>query len=177
MTRFVFPLAGLMLLLPPRLAAQEPVYWDVVARIREEGMQRSQVMSLAWYMTDVLGPRLTGSPGMKRAERWAKAKMDSLGLSNTVIEPFGRHGVGWSNEYTSLHLLTPSYQPLIGYPQAFTPGTEGKVTGEGRIAVIRAPADLERFRGTLKGAIVLATAPVAAPSRFTADAERWRLTH
>ena len=173
MARFILPLAGLLLLLPPRLAAQEPVYWDVVARIREEGMQRSQVMSLAWYMTDVLGPRLTGSPGMKRAERWAKATMDSLGLRNTVIEPFGPHGVGWSNEYTSLHLISPTYQPLIGYPQAFTPGTEGKVTGEGRIAVIRVPADLERFRGRLKGAIVLASAPVAAPSRFAADAERW----
>ena len=116
-------------LLGPRVHAQEPVHWDVVARIREEGFQRSQVMGLAWYMTDVLGPRLTGSPGMRRAEQWAKARMDSLGLSNTAIEPFGPHGVGWSNEYTSLHLLAPTYQPLIGYPQAFTPGTAGKVTG------------------------------------------------
>lgn len=153
--------------------AQEPVHWDVVARIREEGFQRSQVMSLAWYLSDVVGPRLTGSPGMRRAERWAKATMDSLGLSNTTIEPFGPHGVGWSNEYTSLHLLAPSYQPLIGYPQAFTPGTAGKVTGAGQIVAIRNAADLDRYRGKLRGAIVLATAPVAAPSRFTADAERW----
>jgi hypothetical protein len=166
-------LSAIILAVPAAVRAQEPVHWDVVARIREEGMQRSQVMSLAWYMTDVLGPRLTGSPGMKRAERWAKATMDSLGLSNTVIEPFGPHGVGWSNEYTSLHLLAPSYQPLIGYPQAFTPGTEGKVSGEGRIAVIRSAADLEQFRGKLRGAIVLATGPVPAPSRFAADAERW----
>src|SRR5687768_1372464 len=157
----------------PSAQAQEPIQWDVVARIREEGFQRSQVMSLAWYMTDVLGPRLTGSPGMKRAERWAKAKMDSLGLTNTVIEPFGPHGVGWSNEYTSLHLLAPSYQPLIGYPQAFTPGTEGKVIGAGQIVVIRNPADLDRFRGRLNGAIVLSSAPVPAPSRFTGDAERF----
>src|SRR5262245_54658886 len=94
-------LATIILLAPAAGIAQEPVHWDVVARIREEGFQRSQVMDLAWYMTDVLGPRLTGSPGMKRAERWAKAKMDSMGLSNTAIEPFGQHGVGWSNDYVS----------------------------------------------------------------------------
>jgi carboxypeptidase Q len=159
--------------LPESAPAQEPVHWDVVARIREEGLQRSQVMDLAWYMSDVLGPRLTGSPGMRRAERWVRAKMDSLGFSRTAIEPFGPHGVGWSNEYTSLHLLAPSYQPLIGYPQAFTPGTAGKVTGEGRIARIRTASDVEQFRGTLRGAIVLSTAPVPAPSRFRPDAVRW----
>ena len=153
----------LLLTLVSAASAQERVNQDVIARIREEGFRRSQVMSFAWVMTDVLGPRLTGSPGLKRAERWAKARMDSLGLVNTVIEPYGEHGVGWTNEYTSLHLMEPSYQPLIGYPQAFTPGTAGKIIGPARIVTLRSPADFAQYRGKLQGAIVLATPPNPCP--------------
>ncbi len=163
----------LLLTLVSAASAQERVNQDVIARIREEGFRRSQVMSFAWVMTDVLGPRLTGSPGLKRAERWAKARMDSLGLVNTVIEPYGEHGVGWTNEYTSLHLMEPSYQPLIGYPQAFTPGTAGKIIGPARIVALRSPADFAQYRGKLQGAIVLATAPQPVPPRFGADASRF----
>ena len=165
--------SSLILLALPPAAAQERVDLDVIGRIREEGFQRSRVMDFAWVMTDVLGPRLTGSPGMRRAQQWAKARMDSLGLVNTVIEPFGEHGVGWTNEYTSLHLLAPSYQPLIGHPQAFTPGTNGKVTGEARVVSIRSRADFEQHRGKLKGAIVLSTPPVETEPRFAADASRF----
>lgn len=152
--------------------AQEKVDLEVVARIREEGFQRSQVMEFAWYMTDVLGPRLTGSPGMRRAQQWAKVAMTELGLVNTVIEPFGEHGVGWSNEYTSLHLIEPSYQPLIGYPLAFTPGTAGKIVGPARVVTLDSPADFASYQGKLKGAIVLSGRPIPAGPRFTADAAR-----
>jgi len=155
-----------------RATAQERVDLDVIARIRAEGFLRSQVMDLAWYMTDVLGPRLTGSPGMKRAERWAQSKMTEMGLVNTVIEPFGEHGVGWQNEYTSLHLIEPSYQPLIGYPQAFTPGTAGKLVGPAQIVTLSSPADFAKYRGKLAGAIVLATPPFPVGPRFKADAVR-----
>ncbi len=163
----------LLLSLVSSLAAQEPVNHDVIARIREEGFRRSQVMEFAWVMTDVLGPRLTGSPGLKRAERWARARMDSLGLTGTVIEPYGEHGVGWTNEYTSLHLMEPSYQPIIGYPQAFTPGTAGKITGPARIVSLRSPADFGAHRGKLQGAIVLSTPPRPMAPRFGADAIRF----
>src|SRR6187431_218239 len=93
------------------LGAQEPVDRATIARIREEGFQRSQVMTFAEYMTDVLGPRLTGSPGLRRAEQWAKRTMTDLGLTSVEIEPWGEHGVGWTNVHTSLHLLEPTYQP------------------------------------------------------------------
>ena len=167
--------AGFLLgLAAPALAmSQEPVHTDVIARIREEGFRRSQVMDLAWYMTDVLGPRLTGSPGLKRAQAWAKSKMEEIGLVNALIEPFGEHGVGWTNQFTSLHLFEPTYQPLIGYPQAFTPGTDGKVSGPARIVALRSPADFDAHRGKLKGAIVLATAPVSVSPRFRPDAIRF----
>jgi carboxypeptidase Q len=156
-----------------RAAAQELVDRATIARIREEGFQRSQVMTFAEYMTDVLGPRLTGSPGLRRAEQWAKTTMTGLGLTNVAIEPWGEHGVGWTNTYTSLHLIEPTYQPVIGYPLAFTPGTSGKLTGEARIVSIGTEADFARYRGKLAGAIVLATPPVPIGPRFTADATRF----
>jgi len=78
---------------------------DVLARIREEGFQRSQVMDIAFTMTDVLGPRLTSSRGEKKAQEWAQSKMREIGLWRVVAEPFGAHEASWDNLYTSLHLL------------------------------------------------------------------------
>ncbi|HEY7696966.1 MAG TPA: M20/M25/M40 family metallo-hydrolase, partial [Vicinamibacteria bacterium] len=143
---------------------------DVLARIREEGFQRSQVMDFAFYMTDVLGPRVTSSRGEKKAQEWAQSKMRDMGLSRVVAEPFAAHEASWDNLYTSLHLLEPDYQPLIGYPYAFTPGTNGKVTAEAKIAVIRAREDFDRYRGKLKGAVVLTAPPRSVPPRFVPDA-------
>jgi len=154
------------------VAGQEPVDLEVVTKIREEGFQRSRVMDLVSYMTDVLGPRLTGSPNMRRAQRWAKATLDSMGLANSVIEPFGEAGVGWANSYTSLHLTAPDYQPLIGYPFAFTVGTNGKLAREAVLAVIRSADDFDRFRGKLRGAIVLAAPPKETALGWHSDAER-----
>lgn len=157
----------------PPLLAQDHADREVVARIREEGFQRSQVMTFAEHIADVLGPRLTGSPGLRNAERWAKTTLEGLGLANATIEPWGEHGVGWTNVYTSLHLIEPTYQPIIGYPLAFTPGTAGKLVGPARIVSIGSEADLAKFRGTLAGAIVLATPPQPVGPRFTADATRF----
>jgi hypothetical protein len=89
-----------------------------VAKIREEGLQRSRLAETLSYMTDVLGARLTLSEGMTRAQAWAMAEMERIGLTNTVIEPFMDYGVSWDNEYVSLHLVEPDYQPMVGYPLA-----------------------------------------------------------
>jgi hypothetical protein len=168
MTR-TLALSGVALLAAfPALAEDE-----VLARIREEGFQRSQVMDIAFNMTDVLGPRLTSSRGEKKAQEWVRSKMQELGLSNVVAEPFGAHEASWDNLYTSLHLLEPDYQPLIGYPQAFTPGTDGKVTADARIAVIRSREDFDRHRGKLQGMVVLTAPPRSVPPRFVADATRF----
>jgi hypothetical protein len=134
--------------------------WDAVAKIREEGLQRSQVMDIVGYMTDVLGARLTLSEGMKRAQIWAKDKMEKLGLENVVIEPFMDYGAAWDNDYFSLHMLEPEYQPMMGFPLAYTSGTKGKVVCPAIIASdIQTKKDLDRYRGKLKGAAVLATPP------------------
>ena len=143
------------------LDAQAKVDWDVMAKIREEGLQRSQVMDIAGYIVDVLGARLTNSEHMKRAQAWAKNEMEKLGLTNIVIEPFMDYGVTWDNEYFSLHLIEPDYQPMMGFPLTHTPGTAGKIVCPAVLAEIQTWADLERFKGKLKGAAVLASPPIA----------------
>ena len=144
------------------ISAQQPrADLSMVARIREEGLQRSRVMDTLSYMTDVLGPRLTLSEDMKRAQAWLKAEMERAGLAGVAIEPFMDYGVTWDNEYVSLHMLAPDYQPMTGYPLAHTPGTAGKVTARAAIVDLQAKADLEKYRGALKGLAVLVTPPVA----------------
>ncbi|MEE9566566.1 MAG: hypothetical protein V3W17_03615, partial [Desulfobacteria bacterium] len=133
--------------------------WEIISKIREEGFQRSQVMDIVGYMTDVLGARLTLSQDMVRAQIWAKDKMEKIGLVNTVIEPFMDYGVAWDNEYFSLHLLRPDYQPMVGFPLTHTPSTKGKITCPVVIAGVKMKKDLDQFLGKLKGAAVLATPP------------------
>jgi hypothetical protein len=138
------------------------VDWDMAAKIREEGLQRSQVMDIVGYMTDVLGGRLTLSEDMKRAQAWAKDRMEKLGLENVVIEPFMDYGAAWDNEYFSLQMLEPDYQPMVGFPLAYTAGTKGKVVAPAVIASdVQTRKDLDRYKGKLKGAIILSTPPYA----------------
>ena len=144
------------------LSAQQPsVDWPMVAKIREEGLQRSRVMDVEGYMTDVLGARLTVSDDMKRAQAWALAEMGRIGLTKVAAEPFMDYGVAWDNEYVSLHLLEPDYTPMVGYPLAHTPGTNGRQAAPALIADIQSKADLSALKGKLAGAVVLVSPPVA----------------
>jgi len=144
-------------------SAQTGPHWDMVAKIREEGLQRSQVMDIAGYIVDVLGARLTNSEHMKRAQAWVKGEMERLGLQNVAIEPFMDYGVTWDNEYVSLHMLEPDYTPMTGYPLTHTPGTTGKISCGAVIADIQTRADLAKVKGKLKGVAVLASPPLAIP--------------
>jgi len=137
------------------------VDWAMVAKIREQGFQRSQVMEIAGYISDVLGARLTLSADMKKAQAWAKGFMEKIGLENAAIEPFMDYGVAWDNEYFSLHMLEPDYQPLVGFPLSHTSGTRGKVICRAVIADFQTKADLDILRGRLKDCAVLATPPAA----------------
>ncbi len=146
--------------------------WEAASKIRDEGLQRSQVMDIVGYMSDVLGPRLTASPSMRKAQEWARQKMLEVGLENVVIERAGAHGVNWDNEYTSLHMIAPDYQPIIGYAKAFTSSTNGKVEADAVIVHVETEADLAQYRGTLRGKIVLIAQPFETEPHFTPDAIR-----
>jgi hypothetical protein len=136
-----------------------PIDTAMVARIRTEGLQHSQVMDIESYITDVLGARLTNSRDMKRAQEWATGKMKEIGLQNVHAEPYMDFGVSWDNDYTSLHMVEPDYQPMVGYPIAHTPGTNGKVTAEVVIADVSTKQDMDKWRGKLAGKAVLSTPP------------------
>lgn len=153
--------------------AAYPVDWDIVAHIREEGLQRSQLANTLSYMTDVLGARLTNSLAMDRAQRWSIDEMKRIGLVNIIRDPFMDYGVSWDNEYVSLHLIEPDYQPMVGYPIAHTPGTDGKQELRVIIADVRTKQDLETLRGRLQGMAVLSTPPATIDlTRFATGTPR-----
>jgi carboxypeptidase Q len=127
---------------------------QVIARILEEGAARSQVMEHVIWLADIHGPRLTGSPGIEQAGVWALQQLTSWGLSNVREERFD-FGRGWSLERFSAHMIEPQVQPVIGMPKSWTHGTGGPVTAEVVYAPIRTESDFERYRGRLRGRIVL----------------------
>jgi hypothetical protein len=129
---------------------------DPVARIRDEGLNRSKVMETLGYLTDVIGPRLTGSPNMARANEWTRDTLASWGLSNAQLEPWGPFGRGWSLKRFSAQVIEPYNIPLIAAPKAWTPGFDQPITAEVVLLDVKSESELEKFKGKLKGAIVLA---------------------
>src|SRR5215510_8426368 len=98
-------------------------------RIRQEGFRNSKVMEIASGLMDFVGPRLTGSPNMKRANEWTRDKLTELGLTNAHLEQWGPFGRGWSYQYSVVRLVAPDTAVLWGLPRAWTPGTNGPVRG------------------------------------------------
>jgi hypothetical protein len=136
------------------LAAQSTLDYATLARIQDEGLSRSQVMDHVGWLSDVAGPRLTGSPGFKQAADWAVKRLSDWGLANAKTEKW-KFGKGWSLTHFQAHLLEPQRQPLIGYPKAWTPSTKGTVTGDVVRVAIASDADFDKYRGKLAGKIVL----------------------
>src|SRR5438874_7423409 len=139
--------------------AEEQVDLAAIHRIKTEAFDHSKVMDHAFYLTDVYGPRLTGSPGLKAAAEWAVKKFTAWGLEGANLEKWGPFGRGWSQVKFSAHLKEPQYAPLIGFSRPWSPGTNGPVAGQPVLAVIQSEADMDKFKGKLKGKIVLMDAP------------------
>jgi hypothetical protein len=146
--------------------AAERVDLDVVRRIREEGLTRSQIPQLAGYLTDVIGPRLTGSSGMARANQWTAERFREWGLANVAVEPWGRFGRGWERVSFSGRILEPFVQPLQGSALAWSGSTRGTVTGPVKFVAIRDTADFARYRGTLRGVFVMRDTAIAVAPEF-----------
>jgi hypothetical protein len=165
---------GLLLLVCsiPLVADTDSPDLAVVAKIRHEGIKQTQVMKLAGYLSDVIGPRPTGSPALDRANRWAADTMRGWGLEPVALEPYENFGVGWAPQYVSVHLLAPSYAPLHAISVEWGSSTAGKLVGEPLYVTIASKADFDRYRGRLKGRIVLYQPPRATSPHFTADARR-----
>jgi carboxypeptidase Q len=139
---------------------------DPVVRIKGEGMNRSQVMQTLSYLSDVIGPRLTASPGMKRANNWTRETLEKWGMQNAHLEAWGPFGRGWSLKRFSAQIVDPLNIPLIAYPKAWSPATNGAITGEVVYIDAKTEADLEKYKGKLKGAIVFTQGPRELKARF-----------
>lgn len=135
--------------------SQERVDLETITKIRYEGFHNSQVMQLASGLMDSIGERLTGSPNMKRANEWTRDQFTAMGLSNAHLESWGPFGRGWANQYTNVRMTSPDLVPLIAYAKAWTPGTNGVVSGKCIRANIEDKKDFDRYRGKLAGMIVI----------------------
>jgi carboxypeptidase Q len=139
---------------PAVLGAQETVDRAMMARIRDEGLNRSHAWSMVDTLATVIGPRLTGSPAFLRAATWARDHLATWGLSEPHFEawPFGR---GWELEKFTLEMTQPRYAPMIGYPDAWSPSTNGDVVGQPVLIAGLSADSLATIGGRLRGAIVM----------------------
>ncbi len=168
-------LAGLALAPPRPVHGQtgEPVDLNAVYLIKREGLDRSQIMDVMSWLTDVYGPRLTGSPNLQAAADYASGQFRDWGLSNIAHEVWGEFGPGWTNDRFYGHALEPQAYPLVGYPKAWTPSTAGAVTAEAVRVTIETDADFDKYRDQLTGKFVLTAAVPDAPALFEAPAQRY----
>ena len=155
MDRFLpFLILVLGLVAIPSEQSSEKIDAAAVARIRDEGLNRSQVMDHIWWLSDVYGPRLTGGPQIQQASDWTLKKFKEWGLANPHRETFA-FGKGWSLVRFHAHMIEPQVQPIIGFPGSWTPGTKGTITADVVRVQIENEADFEKYRGKLAGKIVL----------------------
>ena len=145
---------------------------DPIARIRDEGLNRSQVMKTLLHLTDVNGPRLTGSPNLARANAWTRDTLTGWGLKNAQLEAWGPFGRGWSLQRFSAQVIEPQSISLIATPKAWTPGFADPITAEVMLLEAKTEADLEKYRGQLKGKILLASPVREVRARFEPPATR-----
>jgi hypothetical protein len=138
-----------------QVPAQEPVDLEMVARIRAEGLQRSQVVEIYNHFANVIGPRLTSSPAFNEAAGWTRDRLSEWGIEDVHLEAF-EFGRGWTLERFSVEMTAPRYFPLIGYPRAWSTSTKGVVVGT---PILTAGRSAEELEGKLAGAIVL-TRPI-----------------
>lgn len=155
-----------------QVAPVEKVDVEMMKKIRGEGMERSQVMDTLTWLTDVVGHRLAGSPNMMKSHEWTRAKLAEWGLVNAAVEPWGEFGRGWSFDRISAHVIEPTPFPLIAYPEAWTPGTKGPVTGEVAMVSIQTEADFEKYKGQLRGKFVMSGQPREVKAWFNPPGER-----
>ncbi len=185
--RQITPLALTCILLaaamPTRLRAQPPAPTvtpaaaapaasstaEIDKKILEDARDRSPIRANLQHLCDVIGPRLTGSGAMKRANDWAAERMRAYGLERVRLEPY-TIPVGWERGTATARVVRPDNgMALAAAAMAWTPGTAGKVTGDVVVFTARTEGDLAGFRGRLKNAVVLMGAPtevrpVAAPA-------------
>ena len=170
----LFLLTGILMSAKTYAQTTENLDTATLARIRHYEMDHTRIPWISHQLTDVSGPRLTNSPGWRRAADWAVQTLESWGLRNAAEEPWGEYGFGWSAEKTTLALRTPYYSPLVAYAIPWTGSTNGPISAQ--TFVVEAmdsswvTAHLSQMRGKV---LLIAPDDTTNNPRFHADAERY----
>ncbi|HEY2466259.1 MAG TPA: M20/M25/M40 family metallo-hydrolase [Terracidiphilus sp.] len=143
--------------------ATESLDMTMYQRIRDEGLNHSHVMEFASALMDGIGPRLTGSPNVKKANEWTRDTLTKIGLENAHLEDWGEFGLGWQQLNTWARMVTPDTAVLILQATPWSPATSGPVTGDVVFVSIQTEKDFDQYRGKLAGKIVLYGAMREAP--------------
>ncbi len=146
---------------------------EVIDKIKDEGTNRSQVMQTLSYLTDVIGARLTGSPGLKNANEWTRDAMAKWGLQNAKLEAWGPFGRGWTLKDFNAQVTSPQTIPLIAYPKAWSPSTKGTITSDVIYLDVKTDADFDKYKGQLKDKIVLISDIRETKAEFAPMGERY----
>ncbi len=152
--------------------AQEKLDLQMLDRIRNEGLANSKITDFLIYLCDVYGPRLPDSPQYVKAGEWVVGKAKELGLVNAAMEPYGTFGRSWELLKYYAAMTEPQYMPIVGYPKAWTPGTNGVLKGPALLLTPNSIADLDKYKGKLKDAIVLLQGEQDLPISFEPMASR-----
>ncbi|MCX6572310.1 MAG: M20/M25/M40 family metallo-hydrolase [Candidatus Aminicenantes bacterium] len=168
----LFAIVILLVLFSVQIGAQEKLDLQMVQRIRKEGLENSKITDLLIYLCDVYGPRLPASPQYLKAGEWVVGKAKELGLENAQMETYGTFGRSWELQKFYAAMTAPQYMPLIAFPKAWTPGTNGVLKGNAVLLNVKKPADLDKYKGKLKDAIVLTQAAQDIPISFDPVASR-----
>ena len=159
------------LLAQPLTAVDPRLIW----RIHEEAETQSEVMTLARELTDVYGPRLTGSPHLKAAGDFVIRHLKKWGVESARFERWGPFGPGWTTDRFLALAVSPAAFPLQAYPKAWTPGTSGDVVAEAVLAPIATERQFEEYRGKLRGRFVLTARPDDGPTPVSIEFARRRM--
>lgn len=151
---FLMPSASFAQMAAPAKAVYTAPKADI-DKIKDEGMNRSQVMQTLSYLTDVIGPRLTGSPNLKRANEWTRDTMAKWGMQNAKLEAWGPFGRGWALKNFFAEIVDPQTIPLAAFPKAWSPSTKGTITSDVVYMEIKSEEDFAKYKGQINGKIVL----------------------
>ena len=163
----------LILFSTSQLLAQEKIDATMMAKVREEGLQKSQIMDIALHLTDLNGSRLANSPGYIRAANYAKAKLTEWGVQHAQLDPWGEFGKGWELEKMYFAMTAPYYKPMMLYPKTWTSGTNGLKSADLILVDLKDSTALMNYSGKLKGKIIVPAVELNYKHSFKPDAVRY----
>jgi carboxypeptidase Q len=145
---------------------------QMIQKIKQEAFQNSKLMETIFYLADLNGPRLTGSPNFRKAAEWAREQLKEWGIQDVTLEEWGTFGRGWTMEKVSLEMTEPQYMPVIAYPKAWTASTNGIISGSPLLLDVNTEEDLEKYKDSLSNRIVMLGKPREYKMRFEDEAKR-----